>query len=379
MTGFRIAMVGTRGVPARYGGFETAVEEIGTRLARKGHNVTVFCRGERTPSQHYEGMRLVHLPAVPYKTLETLSHTTLSVFHKATLTADVVFLFNAANAPLLSVLRAARRRTAVHVDGLESQRSKWGPTGKRYYSHMERLAVRWADALIADAKGIQDYYAGKYGASSIFIPYGAPILQEPAFARLGELSVSAGQYHLVVARFEPENHVDLAISGYIRSGATMPLIVVGSAPYSHNYVQQLQALAAGHEAVRMVGPVWDQDLLDALYAGAITYIHGHSVGGTNPSLLRAMGAGAPVAAYDVSFNREVLGNSGVYWRDAGSLAAHLLAAERDPLTSARGRAGRDRAAALYTWDSVADDYERLAQALMDSRPRTFSLRHDSRH
>jgi len=149
----KIAMIGTRGVPARYGGFETAVEEVGRRLAERGHEVVVYCRGDdRSPE--YLGMRRVRLPALRSRTAETLSHTALSVLHLLRRRADVALVFNAANAPLLPMVRMARIPVAVHVDGLEWQRGKWGRWGRRYYLMGERCAVRWADELIADAGGV---------------------------------------------------------------------------------------------------------------------------------------------------------------------------------------------------------------------------------
>lgn len=370
----RIALIGTRGVPAQYGGFETAVEEVGQRLVHRGHDVTVFCRNSDPRRREHLGMRLVHLPAVQRKVLETLSHTGLSVLHRDARHADTAIVFNAANAPLLPALRAARVPTAVHVDGLEWQRSKWGPTGRRYYQVCERLAVRWADALIADARGIQDHYRTVHGVDSTFIPYGAPLLERPALSRLGELDLAPGGYHLVVARFEPENHVREAVDAHLRSRARLPLVVVGSAPYAQAYTDGIRRAVGADERVRLVGPVWDQELLDALYAGSATYVHGHSVGGTNPSLLRAMGAAAPVLAYDVVFNREVLGDAGVFWPDAAVLAEQLVQAEAD-LEGARrrGRLGRERAAADYTWDDVAEQYALLCQSLLaDDRRRTAS-------
>ena len=364
----RIAMIGTRGVPAKYGGFETAVEEVGRRLVGLGHEVVVFCRNGDDDRPEHLGMRLVHLPAVRHKVLETLSHTALSVLRHEARSADVAIVFNAANAPLLPVLRAAGVPTAVHVDGLEWQRSKWGATGRRYYQASEKLAVRWADVLIADARGIQDHYRQVHSADSVFIPYGAPLLERPALHRLAELGLERNAYHLVVARFEPENHVREAMAGYLASRARLPLVVVGSAPYAHGYMAELRCLAQSDERVRMVGAVWDQELLDALYAGSLTYVHGHSVGGTNPSLLRAMGAGAPVLAYDVVFNREVLGDTGLFWRDAPLLASKLAAAEADPeAAQERGRAGRERAAARYTWQGVAEQYEMLCSDLLARR------------
>ena len=366
-----ISLIGTRGVPARYGGFETCVEEVGRRLVAMGERVTVYCRvpnGESAvrPAE-YLGMRLVHLPAMRRKTLETLSHTALSVGHAVSHRCDVAFVFNAANAPLLPVLRLAKVPVVTHVDGLEWKRAKWSGAGGRYYRRAEALAVRWSDALIADARGISDYYLERFGMDTTYIPYGAPKLTGVGADRLAELDLSPAGYHLVVARMEPENHVDLAVEGYRRSGATRPLIVVGSAPYAREYTDRVHSLAGQDPRIRFLGGVWDQDLLDQLYANALTYIHGHSVGGTNPSLLRAMGAGTATSAYDVNFNREVLGEGGRYFADAAELAALCDSAEADEsATLARGRAllgTLDR----YDWDVVARDYRALAARVLARR------------
>jgi len=365
----RIALVGTRGVPARYGGFETAVEEIGQRLAVEGHEVTVYCRRPRGSREaplpaEYLGMRLVVLPAVRSRAAETLSHTGLSVAHLCRHGTDAAFVFNAANAVFLPLLRAARIPVATHVDGLEWKRAKWSGAGRRYYRLAESLAVRWSDALIADAQGIADYYRRAFRAPTVQIAYGAPIL-DPGAGRLGELGLSPGGYHLVVARFEPENNVLEIVEGYRRSAAALPLVVVGSAPYAHEYTASVHAAADGR--VRFLGGVWDQDLLDQLYAGAATYLHGHSVGGTNPSLLRAIGVGAPVIAFDVDFNREVVRTAGRYFADARQLAALLDEAEADPdATAARGKAGLEEAA-RYDWDQVAAQYGELAGRLAGLR------------
>ncbi len=377
-------MIGTRGVPARYGGFETAVEEIGRRLVARGHQVTVYCRSSDAdrPSEHL-GMRLVHLPAARRKTLETLSHTALSAAHVVAKGGhDVAIVFNAANAPFVPALHLRRLPVAVHVDGLEWKRAKWSGAGKRFYRIAEGLAVRWADALIADAQGIADYYIDEFGAATDLIAYGAPILDEPGSDRLAALNVEPGEYHLVVARFEPENHVDLAIEGYLRSAATAPLIVVGSAPYAGDYTRRIVRLASADRRVRLVGGIWDQAQLDQLYAHARTYIHGHSVGGTNPSLLRAMGAGAPVLAYDVSFNREVTGTDDAgFWSDPTALARLVEQAEADvELSKLLGRRLRVSAQERYNWEGVTDAYEKMGSRLAGShisrrgRPRPSLLR-----
>ncbi len=258
-------------------------------------------------------------------------------------------------------LRAARIPFATHVDGLEWKRAKWGAAGRRYYQMAERLSVRWSDALIADAVGIADYYRDRYDASTDMIAYGAPTIESDGGRRVSELGLRPGEYHLAVARFEPENHVEMIVHGYGASAATKPLIVVGSAPYSDDYTRRVHA--AADDRVRFVGAVWDQELLDQLYANAHTYLHGHSVGGTNPSLLRAMGAGTAVTAYDVVFNREVLGNAGRYFRTAEGAARCIEESEADAFTTGVVGALAAQRAARYDWDDVADRYEILCRRL----------------
>lgn len=374
-----IAMVGTRGVPAAYGGFETAVEEIGKRLVERGHQVSVYTRVEdrKTAPREYLGMNLVPLPAVRSKALETLTHTANSTVHVVTRNKpDMVFLFNAANAVYLPAFRARNIPVATHVDGLEWRRTKWGKGGRKFYRVSESTAVRYSDALIADAQGIADYYIEEFGAKTDLITYGAPILRSDTSGALDEGLVSK-QFHLIVARFEPENHVLEAVRGYTQSQARYPLLVVGSAPFAAEYTQQIEAIAARDDRVRMLGGVWDQDRLDALYAGALTYLHGHSVGGTNPSLLRAMGAATATLAFDVVFNREVLGDDGRFWSSPSQLAELLNSAEARPEDCvAAGLRLQTRAEQRYNWEDVTDEYAALAARLVagDSQAGRFSGR-----
>lgn len=358
-------MIGTRGVPAAYGGFETAVEEVGRRLVERGHEVIVYTRGSERREREFLGMRVVHLPALPIKQTETLSHTGLSAVHAITgRRPDAAFVFNAANSPFLPALRARRIPVALHMDGLEWKRSKWGPRGKAYYRWAEENGVRWADALIADAPGIAEYYDDEFSVPTELIRYGAPILDTAAEDRLSELDLTPGGFHVVVARFEPENHVREIVEGYRASAATLPLVVVGSAPYAAGYIQQIHDAAAGDPRIRLVGGIYDQQLLDALYFSARTYLHGHSVGGTNPSLLRAMGAGTAVIAYDVGFNRETLGDTGWFFRDAAGVQRAVEDAEADAAAvSTAAQRVKERARRDFTWDAVAAEYEDLARRL----------------
>ncbi len=358
-------MIGTRGVPARYGGFETAVEEIGQRLVAAGHEVTVYCRGAEDQSQtEYLGMHLVHLPSVRKRALETLSHSAASMMHAVTRrrVPDVVFVFNSANAFLVPLLQVRRIPVAIHVDGLEWKRAKWEGAGQRYYRRAEAFAVRRGDRLISDARAIADYYRGEFGIETDVIAYGATIQQDDISDGLAKHGLTPGGYHLVVARFEPENNVLEIVQGYRRSRADKPLLVVGGAPYSADYTRQVQAIIEDDPRIRALGSVWDQKELDSLYRNAFSYLHGHSVGGTNPSLLRAMGAGTPVLANDVVFNREVLGSHhGRFFATPTELRTLLHESEADPDGMAkRGRGLQRRAERRYSWDKVAAAYEDLA-------------------
>lgn len=351
-------MTGTRGVPAQYGGFETAVEEIGSRLAAEGHRVTVYCRNPGQTIDHHLGMELVNLPALRRRSLETLSHSGLSVAHAVRLNPDAAVLFNAGNAPYIPLLKGRGIPTAVHVDGLEWKRAKWQGAGARYYRWAERYAARSGVALIADAQGIADHLWETYQVRSHVIAYGAPII-DPGSHRLVELGLSPAGYHLVVARLEPENHVDVIVRGYAQASSVHPLVVVGSAPYGDEHIAEIRR-AAEDSDTRFIGAVWDQELLNQLYANSLSYLHGHSVGGTNPSLLRALGCAAPVTAFDVNFNREVTAGHARFFSDAESVRGQIAADDADPDGARkRGRLGQEHAAATYRWDDVAERYLRM--------------------
>ena len=341
------------------------VAALAPLLGEASATLLVYGRTAGTEGDYFLGMRRVTLPAVRQKALETLSHTALSSVHAVTRARpDVAFVFNAANSPFVPLLRARGIPVALHMDGLEWRRAKWGPRGRAYYRWAEQTGVRTADALIADAPGIADYYTHQFGAPTEMIRYGAPILEDAPSEGVEALGLEPGGYHLVVARFEPENHVREIVEGYSRSDADKPLVVVGAAPYAAEYTEAIANIAASDSRVQLLGAVYDQDLLDALYFHAFTYVHGHSVGGTNPSLLRAIGAGTPVIAYDVGFNREVLGGVGQYFSSAADVARAVEAVEADPeSTGAEGEELRERARAEFSWDDVAREYEGLARRL----------------
>jgi len=360
----KIAFLGSRGVPARYGGFETVCEEIGSRLAERGHEIVVYCRNPGQRDHTYAGMRLINLPAVRAKAAETLSHTFLSAVHAVRHRPDVAIVFNTANSPVLPILRAGNVPVVLVSDGLEWKRDKWGRVARSYSKMAERRAAKWADQLVVDSRAVGEYFEQTYGAITEYITYGARILDEQRADALRPLGLTKRGYHLVVARLEPENNVHVILEGYRAAKTALPLVVIGGAPYSSAYQNHLKALARSDDRVRLVGSVWDQASLDQLYAHASIYLHGHSVGGTNPSLLRAMGAARPVIAYDVAFNREVLADRGRYFEDDLGLRRELDDLETTPAEAERlGELARLRVGSEYAWDDSVAKLEALCARL----------------
>lgn len=366
----KIALIGTRGVPANYGGFETCVEELGSRLVRRGHSVTVYCRAsyyeERVES--YLGMDLVYLPNIRRKSLDTLSHTFLSTLHALPRRFDVLMFFNAANSPALVFPRLLGQKTALNPDGLEWKRGKWGLTTRKYYRFSEWLSSKLANRVVADSHAIQAYYRSNYGIDSSFIPYGAYEGRSLNPEMLREHGLEPNEYFLQITRFEPENNPLLTIQAYKQLATDKKLVLVGGNPYESDYSRRIKA-EADCDGIVLTGFIYDRDMLTELWCNCYAYVHGNEVGGTNPALLQAMANGCLVVSLDVAFNREVLGDGGVYFtREPASLADKLGWAieNASDLADYRARAvGRIKE--RYCWDIVAGQYEVMFHEIVEGR------------
>ncbi len=360
-----VAIAGTRGVPASYGGFETFAEELGRRLATRGHRVTVYGRVPYVGRERrtHLGIDVVPVPSPRGKHVETPLHTLLTARVAARAGHDVVVLCNAANAFAIPLLRRGGAKVVVNVDGLDRLRRKWGLLGRLWYELGERLAVRLPDRALADADVIADAYARRHGRALPVIPYGGDrAAPQDADARdLAAWGLAPGRYVLAVGRLEPENNALLLASAWTRAGLDVPLVIVGDAPYADDYKRQVRE-AAG-PAVRLVGGVYDRPYL-SLQAHAACYVAAGEVGGTHPALLEAMALGGVVVANDVPEHREVLGDAGLYYADAAGFVAAARRTLDDPALTRRLRlAARARVAARYRWDDVTDAYEALFREL----------------
>ncbi|MEP7360056.1 MAG: DUF1972 domain-containing protein [Chloroflexota bacterium] len=361
----RIAILGTRGVPARYGGFETFAEELGARLVARGHQVTVYGRDQwvlRGIKRH-RGMDIKRLPAPRSKYLETVVHTLFAAFAVLPRRFDVIYVCNLANVPALFVLLAARKKVVLNVDGLEWQRAKWGLLGRTYYRSCAWMAAHLPVHIITDAHVIRDYWQRHYGRRSDYFAYGTglkPVADDGTLARLG---LEPGRYVLYVSRLEPENNADLVVEAYAKVRTDMPLALVGDAPYSSDFITRLRSTAARDPRVRLLGAHYGSEY-QVLRSHAAAYVQATEVGGTHPALVEAMGFGNAICANDVPEHREVLGDAGLYYRGAPALTDALQRLIDDPLLAAQVR---ERAAArareLYDWDRIAAEYEHWLETL----------------
>lgn len=361
----RLAILGTRGIPAAYGGFETLAEELAAGLAARGHDVTVYARpgGVRARVEAYRGARVVHLPTIRHKYLDTVVHGLVSGLHAAAQRFDAVLVCNGANALTcrLPGLLGHPTRVLLNVDGLERNRRKWNALGKLVYAVSERLSCVLPDEVVTDARAIERYYAERYGKATTFIPYGADLPMPAGRETLDRLGLVPGRYVLYVSRFEPENNPDAVVRGYRGVPGDVPLVLVGSAPYSGELIARVNAEAAADPRVRLPGAVYGEGYRQLL-AHATAYVHATEVGGTHPALIEAMGFGLPIVVHDTVENREVAGETAFYWdvRRPESLTAALGALLRDETARRRrGAAARERARERYRWADVTAAYESL--------------------
>ena len=360
-----VAILGTRGIPASYSGFETAVEQITARLTARGHRVTVYCRPHVvSPSiQEWKGARLVHLPTVRNKYLDTFVHTLLSSLHAGRRRPDVALFFIAGNSPLCLITRAAGIPTVINVDGLDSDRRKWNRFAKAYLRAAERMSPTMATRAMTDSHAVAAIYQRRYGREIGVVPYGAEVPEYTEGGALDRLGLEPRRYVLFVGRLEPENNPHLLVEAWARipSAKTrgMKLVVVGGAPYASEYITRVRR--AADPRVLFPGYVFGPGYWE-LQKNAYLFCAPTEVGGTHPVILESLAAGNCVLVNDYRPNAETVGDAGVYFsgeEGVPDLARKLERLLDEPETVQDFRAKALRRAERYSWDAVASAYEQL--------------------
>ncbi|HXJ40360.1 MAG TPA: DUF1972 domain-containing protein [Bryobacteraceae bacterium] len=359
----RIAILGTRGIPANYGGFETFAEELSRRMVARGHEVTVYCR-ERPTEPTYLGVRLVYLPTIRHKYLDTLAHTFLSTIHLLRHPAEVVLYCNAANALFTLLPRLAGIPVALNVDGIERKRKKWNAFARAWYLMSEWLATKLPHSVITDAEAIQRYYLETHGASSTFIAYGTSTTREATVATPKQLGLQPRRYFLYVSRMEPENRALEVRRAFERVETDMKLALIGDAPYADEYIAKVRDTT--DPRIVIPGAIFGLGYRE-LGSWCFAYIHATEVGGTHPALIEAMGKGCLVLYLDTPENREVCGEAGLAYHDCEGLRERLTEvlrmseAERDVYRTRAVERVRQR----YDWEAVTSQYLELLSGLAE--------------
>jgi len=364
-----VAIMGIRGIPASYGGFETFAEELGARLVKRGHKVTVYGRANIIDyrGDYYRGVRLKILPTIRQKYFDTVFHTFLCVFHTVFERYDVILICNAANSVFSFLPRIFGSKVVVNVDGIERRRKKWGAVGKAWYFLGELFSVLFPNRIVTDARIIQRYYEDRYSKKSVFIPYGVTaekVLSQDILAKFG---VRPNEYFLYVSRLEPENNAHVVIEAFEKVATDKKLVIVGDAPYAKEYIQSLKQTK--DKRIIFTGYVFGKGYRE-FQTHSYCYIHATEVGGTHPALVEAMGYGNCVIANGTSENIEVLGRSGLFYgkNDAEDLSTKLQYVVDNPyLVSEQGEQAQMRAKRDYAWAPIVDKYESLFLELSSSK------------
>ena len=357
----RVAIIGSRGYPYVYGGYETFVKELSERLIAKNVEVHIYNQKNLFPERPaiVNGIHIHYIPTLPHKSLNQIIYCFLSLFHAAFSSAEVILVLNLAAGPMGWIPKITGKKTIINTDGLEWLRPKWKGLGSKYFYFGAWSATKLYDQLICDAEAMQKVYMEKFNAQSRVIAYGAPPFKESSEDHISKFGITAGQYYLIVGRLVPDNNADLIVKGFLQSKSTKKIVIVGDVTYRNSYAEEIKKLA--NEKVIFLGYVKDAEVLMSLYQHCYIYLHGHQFGGTNPAMLKAMSNHCAILALDTPFNREMLneGEFGMFFEfDRASVANEMELIEED---EAKVRMFREKVkyglTEKYNWDVIADKYK----------------------
>lgn len=362
----KIALLGTRGIPARYSGFETFYEQLAVRLVKRGHDVTVYNRSHfiKDIGKEYKGVKIVSLPSIATKHLDTITHTFLSSLHALFHHVDIVYYCIVGNSPLVWIPRLSGAKVLLNVDGEDWSREKWSGFARWYQKQCEWIATKTAQVIVSDARGIQERYKKLYHADTVFVPYGANIIRDEGLAALEKWRLQPDQYILYVGRFVPENAIDLLINAFKAVKTDKKLVIVGDAPYADEYKHHLYEIA--NERVMFTGYAFEADYAQ-LSSHAYLYVQPSGVDGTRPALLDQMGFGNCVLVRNSKVNMEVIEDCGSFFekdRAFDSLVEKLQYLINSPevVQTFRDKV-RTRIQQYYNWEWITDFYEDLFKRL----------------
>ncbi len=363
-----VAIIGSRGYPYVYSGYETFVKELSERLVQRGIHVRVYCHKNlfKTFPKEVNGIELVYISTIETKSLSQLIHSFFSMLHACTGKTDVILAVNAANGPWGIIARIFGKPTCINVDGMEWLRPKWKGLGSTYFRFSAWLATRWYDRIITDAEEMRKVYLEEFKTDSTVIAYGANIRYPQNPALLEPFNLKPQEYYLIVGRLIPDNNAALMLEGFLAANSSKKLVIVGDVPYKDRYADAIKLKAAPN--IIFLGYITNSEILAELYHHCFAYLHGHEFGGTNPTMLKAMAYGSAILALNTRFNREMLsdGQYGLFFeKNSQSIAALMQRVEQqDGLLVRLREIAREGLTARYDWDHITDAYLALLNELI---------------
>ena len=364
----KIGIIGTRGIPNHYGGFEQFAEYVAVHWTEMGHDVVVY-NSHKHPYQEptYKGVAIRHCYDAEYKlgTAGQFIYDLNCILDARKQNFDIVLQLGYTSSSIWSFVMPSKSLVVTNMDGLEWKRTKFKPIVQKFLLKAEAWAVRYSDALVADSIGIQEYLSNKYNATSTFIAYGAEVFHPVANDALPNYNVEINNYYLLIARLEPENNIEVILDGYIQSASNLPFLVIGN--HNTKFGHYLKTKFAAHKNIRFLGGIYDLQLLNQLRAHCKLYFHGHTVGGTNPSLLEAMGCGTAICAHQNKFNQSVLLANACYFTDAASIKDLILSPTTLQQVEVQKQQNRARIKTAYNWPYIAQEYINLFEKVLKNK------------
>ena len=367
----KIAIIGSRGYPYVYSGYETLVRELSERLVKEGHKVRVYCHSSlfTKKPKFVNGIELVYTPSIETKFLSQIINSFFSFLHVCFSNIDVILVVNSANGPFGILTKIFGKKTCINVDGLEWLRPKWRGLGSGYFKWASKMAALFYDQIINDSDEMKKVYLNLFKVNSKVIAYGANIKKSKNSDFKTIWSIKKREYYLVIGRLIPDNNADLIIKGFLKSNSKKKLVIVGDVPYKDSYASNLKNIK--DERIVFTGYVNDQNILDELYHNCYVYIHGHEFGGTNPTMIKAMACGSAILALDTVFNQEMLqkGKFGLFFKkDLLSITKMINYCENKKPTLDRLRLKSfSGITEKYDWDFVAKEYLDIFKSLVSKR------------
>ncbi len=358
----KIAIIGSRGYPFVYSGYETLVKELSERLVKREHKVTVYCHRKlfNEKPKKVNGVNLVYTPSVHSKVFSQLYNSFFSFVHVCFSKSDVLLVVNSANGPFGLLTKIFRKKTCINVDGLEWLRPKWNGLGSVYFRIASKLSTLFFDEIITDSVEMNKVYQDKFGKKSTVIAYGSTMIYGKSSKILENFKLEKKQYYLIVGRLIPDNNSKLIIEGFLKSNSNKSIVIVGDVPYNDDYANNIKLLSS--EKVVFTGYINNQIDLTTLYNNCYGYIHGHEFGGTNPTMINALDLNCQILALDTVFNREMLVNKKSVFFNKNSISKKIYEFEviYEKLIKKNSNYKLPK---KYDWDLIVKQYLKIFDGL----------------